>query len=419
MAYWASTAAVSAFDQFEPLANYGEARKGLVTLNDRRWIRLWFEIDYSQTYFNCVDRSESVASDGRWFPLLKGGEYRKWFGNNMHVIDWKDDGAALKASIVEKYGGGSYTKEIRSEEFYFRPGVHWSKISSASFSARISTPGFLLGDASCCFYPASEIPIETIASFLNSLPFAHYLQFLAPTLNFKSGDIEKAPLLTMGGQQRTSLISATEDLTKHSQIDWDAYEHSWDFQSLPILTASSEPTPTLGSSYTAWTTQNRKVIAETKRLEEENNRLFIDAYGLQDELTPEVPIEQITLTVNPAYRYGVKGVRDKGIGDSSEEVTLTPSPYPLYPELEDRFRQHTMEELVSYAIGCAMGRYSLDEPGLIYAHSGNVGFDPSRYATFPADADGILPITDTDWFDDDAAHRVVEFIAVAWPEESE
>ena len=175
--------------------------------------------------------------------------------------------------------------------------------------------------------------------------------------------------------------------------DWDAYERSWDFQSLPLLTASSDPIPTLESSYTAWITQNRDTIAEMKRLEEENNRLFIDAYGLADELTPDVPIEQITLTVNPAYRYG---------GKLTEEEQWT------------RFRQDTMEELVSYAIGCMMGRYSLDAPGLIYAHSGNEGFDPNRYTTFPADDDGIVPLTDTEWFDDDAVHRLIEFISVAW-----
>lgn len=138
---------------------------------------------------------------------------------------------------------------------------------------------------------------------------------------------------------------------------------------------------------------SRATITEMKRLEEENNRIFIDAYGLQDELTPEVPIEQITLTVNPAYRYG---------GKLSEEEQWT------------RFRKDTMQELVSYAIGCMMGRYSLDAPGLIYAHSGNEGFDPSRYTRFPADADGIVPVTDTEWFDDDACTRLVEFVSVAW-----
>ena len=163
--------------------------------------------------------------------------------------------------------------------------------------------------------------------------------------------------------------------------DLNGYERSWDFQFLPILTASSEPRPSLESSYTAWITQNRDTIAEMRRLEEENNRLFIDAYGLGEELTPDVPVEQITLTVNPAYRYG---------GKLTEEEQWT------------RFRQDTMEELVSYAIGCMMGRYSLDAPGLIYAHSGNEGFDPSHYPSFTADDDGIVPLTDTEWFDDDA-----------------
>ena len=186
-----------------------------------------------------------------------------------------------------------------------------------------------------------------------------------------------------------------DEAVQHSRKDWDAYERSWDFQSLPLLTASSEPTSTLESSYTAWITQNQGTIAEMKRLEEENNRLFIDAYGLADELTPDVPIEQITLTVNPAYRYG---------GKLTEEEQWT------------RFRQDTMEELVSYAIGCMMGRYSLDAPGLIYAHSGNEGFDPSQYTTFGADDDGIVPLTDNEWFVDDATQRLMAFVGVAFPD---
>ena len=175
--------------------------------------------------------------------------------------------------------------------------------------------------------------------------------------------------------------------------DWNAYERSWDFQSLSILPASSAAAQTLESSYDAWMARNRETIAEMKRLEEENNRLFISAYGLADEITPDVPVEQITLTLNPAYRYG---------GKLSEEDQWI------------RFRQDTMAELVSYAIGCMMGRYSLDEPGLIYAHSGNAGFDASRYNTFPADSDGIVPLTDNEWFDDDACHRFTEFMSTAW-----
>ena len=216
------------------------------------------------------------------------------------------------------------------------------------------------------------------------------------TLNFEVGDVGKLfPFhkLTQSSLRKDGILDTARRITDHTKEDWDAYERSWDFESLPILTASSDTTPTLESSYTAWITQNHDSIAEMKHLEEENNRLFIDAYGLQDELTPDVPIEQITFSVNPAYRYG---------GNLTEE------------EQWACFRQDTMSELVSYAIGCMMGRYSLDAPGLIYAHSGNVGFDASRYTTFPADPDGIVPLTDSDWFDDDAAHRLIEFISVAW-----
>ena len=139
---------------------------------------------------------------------------------------------------------------------------------------------------------------------------------------------------------------------------------------------------------------------EMKRLEEENNRIFIEAYGLEDELTPDVPLSEITLTCNPYYRYPDK--QNKKYTDEEREAML----------LTD-----TIKELISYAIGCMMGRYSLDEPGLIYAHSGNEGFDPSRYKQFPADEDGIIPITDIAWFPDDATNRFVEFMKTAWPEE--
>ena len=225
-------------------------------------------------------------------------------------------------------------------------------------------------------------------ALMNAVVVRSVLETLAPTLDFNVGYVKKIP-----AKLDSSLSGTATRLVTIGIADWNAYERSWDFESLPILTASSDPAPTLKSSYTAWITQNRETIAEMKRLEEENNRLFIDAYGLQDELIPGVPIEQITLTVNPAYRYG---------GNLTEEEQWT------------RFRQDTMAELVSYAIGCMIGRYSLDAPGLIYAHSGNAGFDPSNYTTFPADSDGIIPLTDGEWFDDDAAHRLIEFISVAW-----
>ena len=274
---------------------------------------------------------------------------------------------------------------------YFLEGVTWTFISSSGFAARYTPPGFVFdvaGSSLFCDQP------KRLVAFLSSGLCFQFLRTLNPTLNFQVGNLKSLPVIRRIFAKNEGRVGAlAEAACSATREDWNAYERSWDFQSLPILAASSLVTPNLESSYTAWITQNRQTIAEMKRFEEENNRLFIDAYGLTDELTPEVPIEQITLTVNPTYRYG---------GKLTEEEQWT------------RFRQDTIAELVSYAIGCMMGRYSLDEPGLIYAHSGNVGFDAARYPTFPADSDGIIPLTQNNWFEDDAAHRLVKFISVAW-----
>ena len=373
----------------------------------------------------------------KWFALNKGGSFRKWYGNNQHVINYENDGQTI-CNFIDNTPGARVKSNGRviNRDKYFRKGITWSSVSIGSFSMRFTPPGYVFSHTGPMCFAHTDFDLYTVLALGCSPILDHFLSFLSPDVHYSQGPLGKLPISIGAANSATELVKSCISLT---QADWDAYERSWDFQSLPILTVSSAPTPTLESSYAAWIAKNRAAIAEMKRLEEENNRLFIDAYGLQDELSPEVSIEQITLTVNPAYRYGVKGVRDKGIGDSGAEATLTPIPYPLYPELEDRFRQDTMQELVSYAVGCMMGRYRLDRPGLIYAHSGNERFreiyeaapdgdkrghtsqpksSPNPYPLSPIpflpDADGIIPITDADWFDDDAAHRVAEFISVSW-----
>jgi type II restriction/modification system DNA methylase subunit YeeA len=393
IAYWASSAVFQSFQHLDLIRDVASPRKGLATCDDARWLRCWQEVNSENTKFPPEGNHHDLPSDGdpTWFPLVKGGPFRKWYGNNELLINWKDDGEKLKESIVDRYGGGSHTKEIRSEEFYFRPCLTWSDISSFGvFAVRECTNGYIISTKGCGVYPETE-RLGLLAGLLNSAPANVFLRIVSPTVSSNPGDIAQIPVCKNDANARGRVEEIAQACVLIARRDWDAYERSWDFQSLPILMASTEAT--LESSYTAWITQNRDTIAEMKRLEEENNRLFIDAYGLADELTPDVPIEQITLTVNPAYRYGGKLTQ-------AEQWT--------------RFCQDTMEELVSYAIGCMMGRYSLDATGLIYAHSGNAGFDPSRYPTFPADDDGIVPLTDTEWFDDDAAHRLIEFISVAW-----
>tara|TARA_Y100000296_G_scaffold39638_1_gene45734 strand:+ start:186 stop:3830 length:3645 start_codon:yes stop_codon:yes gene_type:complete len=376
IAYWASDSILRSFESGKLLGSLGKLGKGSDTGKNDLFIRSWAEVNLAKIDFEMRSDKEHQASK-KFYPTHKAGGYRKWFGFNDWVVDWGHDGAAIKA-----YGRGN----IRNRKYYYQRCISWGKITSAEFSVRFVPDGSIADDAApSAFLRGVE---HQSLEFLNSKITAVLLKVLSPTLNFQVGDISRLPLV-----RSSSETGIAADCIRVAMSDWDAYERSYDFQSIPILTASSEPTSTLESSYTTWVTQNRATIAEMKRLEEENNRLFIDAYGLADELTPDVPIEQITLTVNPAYRYGDK---------LTEEEQWT------------RFREDTMQELISYAIGCMMGRYSLDAPGLIYAHSGNEGFDLSKYTTFPADDDGIIPLTNIEWFDDDACNRVVEFISKAW-----
>jgi type II restriction/modification system DNA methylase subunit YeeA len=382
MAYWLGTGLVSTFESLPALSSLISINAGLSTGNNEIFQRYWYEVAFDRITFMYPE------NQNKWVPCNSGGSFRKWFGNNSIVVDWEDDGAGMRNYRNAK---GNIASAIRNEDCYFKEGLTWNKINSGQFAARWMDRGFAFDDTGRSgFLLQSNILRENVLAAMVSNYANAALNALTPGMSITSGELSCLPIASLEkGEARENASSAVAT----SRRDWNAYERSWDFQSLPLLTASSYATPTLESSYTAWTTQNRDTIAEMKRLEEENNRLFIDAYGLADELTPDVPIEQITLTVNPAYRYG---------GKLTEE------------ELWTRFRQDTMEELVSYAMGCMMGRYSLDAPGLIYAHSGNEGFDPSRYPTFPADDDGIVPLTDTEWFDDDAAQRVIKFISVAW-----
>ena len=388
VAYWVSDSLLEVFNENPCFETVAPTRKGMVTARNHLYVRGWHEVSTGKSGFDKLpDRDTARSSKLKWFSYLKGGGYRKWSGNKGEVVDWENDGFVLQTAQHPSEGRVWATNF--NLEFIFKSNVNWGAVTSSDFSARLSKGGELFDAGGSACFPV-DVSNLFVLGFLNSKVTKACLSVLNPTLNFQAGNVANLPLIK--SLDTTSVRSSIERLVSANEADWNSYERSWDFQSPPFLIASSEFTPTLESSYIAWVAKNRDTIAEMKRLEEENNRLFINAYGLADELTPDVPLSQITLTVNPAYRYG---------GKLTEEEQWT------------RFRQDTMEELVSYAIGCMMGRYSLDEPGLIYASS-NVGFDATRYTTFPADSDGIVPLTDSEWFDDDAAHRLIKFISVAW-----
>ena len=366
--YWLTEKSLSCF-LLPKLGQYFDPQVGLQTSNTDRFIRLWPEVSF-KNFCSVSQSNEAAAATGiKWFPLDKGGEFRRWYGNNTHAVNWIDNGAEIKNYVAEKYPylNGNVDYVIKDRGYFFRPGVTWGKISSGTFSVRATYGGSIFSDAGMKVPTSSIAETEKISGFLNSAVSLHFLKCLSPTLNFEKGSIAALPFKDLESQVVRSLVEI-------SKKDWDEFEGSYDFVQPHLVAKKSDGS--LAFSWLQWRDESSKRVIEAKHLEEENNRIYIDAYDLQDELSPEVPESQITLA---------RADRDKDC-----------------------------QRLVSYAIGCMMGRYSLDEPGLIYAHAGNVGFEPGRYATFPADADGIVPITDELWFADDACSRIREFLRAVW-----
>lgn len=388
IAYWVSDKLKAAFSNGILLKEVANPKKGLATTDNNRFLRYWFEVSVSDLGLNFKDRDQAATSGKKWFPLNKGGDFRKWYGNKEYVINWANDGKELKNAVVTRYGGGSYTKEIRSEDKYFKDGITWSALTSSVTSFRLTDYGALFDSAGSTMIPQDHS--WQVLGLLNSPVVKSILSTINPTLNFGAGTVSSIPVVYSEFPLEINLI--VDRITQITRNDWDSYELSWNFTSLPLAQVKFHDTK-LADSYAKLSAYWQESSLEVKMLEEKNNDAFIKVYGLSNELSPEVTLNQVTLTCNPHYRYA---------NNKSES------------DLNALLMADTIKETISYAIGCMMGRYSLDEPGLIYAHAGNIGFDPDRYKIFPADADGIVPVTDLLWFEDDAASRIREFLLSVW-----
>ena len=364
IAYWVSKQIIKSFSNNESLVSFCPVKEGTTTGDTNRFLKLWQEINADNIGFGCESTLKSIQSTKKWFPYIKGGEFRKWYGNHEYVVNWYNDGEEIKG-----YSGST----PRGSKFYFKENLNWSKVSSSTFSCRYSPKGFCFDTGGLALFPQADL-IKPLIGLMNSKVVNIVLGALSPTLNYTVGNISSLPIPKNLDTYQSDI---SDSCIQIAQNDWDSYETSWDFTKNPIIRTGQ---PNLEQAFNTWQQQNADAVAGMKRLEEENNKLFIDAYGLQDELTPDVHDEQITLT---------RADREK---DS--------------------------QRLVSYALGCMMGRYSLDESGLIYAHAGNQDFDASRYQAFQADADGIIPLTEMHWFEDDATHRIREFLAAVWGKET-
>lgn len=380
LGYWVSDAMRSAFE-LGNISRFSISNGQNKTADNDKYVRFHWEV-----------ASKNVGLARKWFLYAKGGEFRKWAGNLECVVDWSEEARS------------HYRKDARCriipEELWEMEGVTWSRVSSAS-----TPPAFryLPQDATFDMVGSSIfIPDENdrlfILSVLNSSISNPIFRILNPTVDIQVKDVQNVPLPR--NVDRGAIVKNALKIISIVQDDWDASETSWTFKT-PLFLLKSSKEFSLRESYRLISTRWLSATLQTQRLEEENNRILIEAYGLQDELTPEVPLSEITLTCNPHYRYS------RNFSDEEREA---------------RLQSDTIAELISYAIGCMMGRYSLDREGLVYAHAGNEGFkalvEEDAYASFAADEDGILPLTTDNWFPDDVAARIEQFVRIVWGAET-
>jgi hypothetical protein len=388
VSYWASDAIRAAFEEGEPLKSIGDTRQGMATSDNGRFLRAWSEVSISQSCMNARNQNQANDSKKKWFPYNKGGAYRKWYGNSEYLINWANGGADVLGYAASLYG--SPTRTIKSMSEYFKPCISWSKVTTGGFSMRYFGIGFLFDVAGCSIFAENDDVLKTLLGFTNSPVAVSMLESTSPTLNFEAGQLAQLPIFEDHFQKSFHLQA--RELISGTKSDWDAYETSWDFTTLPLLSPDHR-SGMLEATYARLRAYWQGMTNEMKRLEEENNRIFIDAYGLQDELTPKVPIEEITLTCNPAY--SIKG----DMSDATREA---------------RLRERTVKEFISYAIGCMFGRYSLDAQGLILANQGDTLQDYLARVpepTFMPDADNIIPVLGDDRFEDDAYVRFRTFLS--------
>ncbi len=393
IAYWLGATATNAFSG-KAIGDVLTFKQGIATSDNNRFLRLWHEVDLFKIDFSCSSHHELKVSGLKWFPYNKGGSYRKWFGNNEIIVNWENDGKEMK-DFTSTLPQGTHVR-LKSREYYCLPCITYTALSSGNFGCRISDAGFLFDTKGSCIFGNSE-EISTYAGLLNSKAAKVFLDALCPSLDYSMVGIKQVPVLNGFNNENAMLV---DKCVKISRSDWDFFELSWGF-TRALLLHLDYCQSTLKVSYQQLRAHWFDITLEMQRIEEDNNRLFIESYGLQEGLTPDVPLNEITLTCNPHYRYG---------GNLTDE------------EREARLQSDTIAELISYAIGCMMGRYSLDREGLVYAHAGNEGFkalvEEGAYATFAADEDGILPLTADNWFPDDVAARFEQFVRTVWDAET-
>lgn len=349
IAYWISKNMLGAYEAGKNIGEIAFPKTGMTTGDNNRFLRMWFEVNINNAKFDVESAKEAQCSEKKWFPYCKGGGFRRWYGYNEYLVNWFNDGYEIKNNIK---ANGLKAASVRSENMYFKPLITWSAVTSGLFSCRYCFGGALFDSG------GSSISVPQNAyyllSVLNGKIGQYVLDISNATINYQPGDIAGIPIIFEKVEQVESNAQLNIQISK---TDWDSFETSWDFKKNPLVSGAANK---ISTAFEMWSKECAERFNQLKANEEELNRIFIDIYGLQDELTPEVEDKDVT-------------VRKADL-------------------------QRDIKSLISYAVGCMFGCYSLDEDGLAYAGG---EWDNSKYDTFIPDEDNCIPITDEEYFEDD------------------
>ncbi|UAK39180.1 BREX-1 system adenine-specific DNA-methyltransferase PglX [Gordonia bronchialis] len=385
LAFWLAPALRDAFVRGVSVGKFANPRQGMATADNDQFLRRWWEVSTSHINFGARSREDAEESRARWFPYNKGGEFRRWAGNQEFIVNWRNDGAEIRRFGTEE--GGRPRSAVRNPETYFQPSVSWSGVTVGSPGFRNYPHGFIHDVTGMSIF-GNQSKREVLLAILNSTTITALLQAVAPTFNIQIGDVAVMPVI-----DDVRNPDGVQECVALSQSDWNDFETSWGFENPSLIDSSGD---TLSARTTCWASDWREATLKQQIREEDNNRIVAEAYGVQSDIPTGVPLHRVTLLRNVTYTYGPERTLEEGM------------------KLQ---RTDAMGELISYAVGCMFGRFSLDKPGLILADQDLTlrdYFTEIPVPKFGPDVDNVVPIVDGDWFEDDIVERFRQFVRAAF-----
>jgi len=386
--YWLSDQILNIFSSNKSLKDVGDGKQGLATADNARFLRLWQEVSTRNYYLNANSSKRAIESGCKWFPYNKAGELRRWYGNQDYMVNWENGGYEIKNIFGDN---GKLRSRPQNTDFYFRESISWGLITSAGSSFRLYPDGFIYDVAGMSYFP-NGINKYVLLGSLNTKLISNINKVLNPTINLQIGDVIRLPFLDIKSEIVEILVKQCVDISRN---DWNSREISWYFQINNLIRLKES---TLEKTFDEYTCYWKNQFNKLHQNEEELNRQFIEIYGLQDELTPDVPLEEITILQEET------SIKDGELVFHADEV---------------------FAQFVSYAVGCMFGRYSLDKEGLILANQGETLQDylekvgkKEEELTFVPDRDNIIPVLDDEWFRDDIVERFHTFLKASFGEQN-